>query len=589
MLRRTAPAFPLVAFPAAVACLLAAGCRPGETDPTTAPADSPALRAGALAADQPTAQEIGEAILADGGSAADAAVAAVFALGVENPSSSGLGGGGFAVVWDAASRRAYALDFRERAPAGASAGHYRGPDGAFDPERSQRGCYAAGVPGEVAGLGALHGRFGRLEWSRVVRPAQLLASHGWSVSPYLAKALEDALGGRRDEHGAGEDAAQAADRAWAGPYLRPDGRPSQEGEVLRDPELASTLEAIATHGPEAFYRGSIAAAIDAACRDFDGAVRAADLADYAPIWRTPIVTHWRSFRIVGMPPPSSGGTVLAEALETIEPLPFNREGADAGGSYHLLAESLKHGFADRARYFGDPEFVRVPTERLLSPAYAELRRRSIDASRTQPSWAYGLPGVRMKDDAGTSHVSVVDARGNAVAITSSVNGLFGARVRAPRAGVLLNNTLDDFSLDDAPNLYGLVGSKKNRIAPGKRPVSSMAPTVVLERGAGGERVRVVAGGAGGPRIISATLQTILGVLAERATVEEAVDAPRLHHQWMPDTLYLEPSISQRVADALAERGHLLTPAPFLAAVNAVEVRDGRAVGASDPRKRRAGD
>lgn len=554
-----------------VALLLVAGCREGT--PRVAPVE---LQTGAVAADQPLSQAIGESILADGGSAVDAAVATALALGVENPASSGIGGGGFAVVWDAEEGRAYALDFRERAPSAADESLYRGTEGRTDSSRSRFGCLAAGVPGEIAGLSALHARFGRLSWERVVVPAQRLAADGWTVSPYLATAIERArpLVTRSPE--------------LAAMLLDEKGAPRKEGDELHDPDLANTLGLIAKHGRKAFYQGQIAAAIEAACRDVEGAVRASDLADYAPVWRQPLVGTFRGHEVIGMPPPSSGGAVVLQALNILEPAQLDRRGADAALSYHLLAESMKHGFADRAMSFGDPDFSRVPVAKLVSKDYAENLRNGIDAARTRPSWAYGTPGLAVEDDAGTAHLSVVDARGNAVALTTSVNGLFGSGVRAPRTGILLNNTMDDFSIGADPNLYGLVGSARNALEPRKRPLSSMSPTIVLRKG----RVRLVAGGAGGPRIISATLQTVLGVLAEDREVADAVDAPRIHHQWKPDVLLMETGvfgtnakpITQGTANGLTGRGHVLEGEAFLAVVNAVEVRGATAVPAPDPRK-----
>jgi gamma-glutamyltranspeptidase/glutathione hydrolase len=388
------------------------------------------------------------------------------------------------------------------------------------------------------------------------------------VTPYLARAIAEDF----------ERIEKSPDLAAV---LAPGGRPAGEGDVLSDAELANTLGLIARHGRKAFYEGEVAAAIAAACRDVDGAVRAQDLADYTVVWRQPVVGTYRGFDVVGMPPPASGGAVIVEALNVLEPAEFDRRGKDPALSYHLLAEAMKHGFADRATSFGDPDFVSVPLARLVSKGYAADLSAGIDAARTRPSWAYG--------DSGTTHVSVVDAKGNAVALTTSVNGLFGSGVRAPQAGVLLNNTIDDFSIGASANIYGLVGSKKNRIAPGKRPLSSMSPTIVLQDG----RVRLVAGGAGGPRIISATLQTVLGVIAEGRSAAEAVDAPRIHHQWQPDVLLMETRafgtaqqpIMQSTADALTARGHTLDGARYLAAVNAVEVVGARAIAAPDPRKR----
>lgn len=522
----------------------------------------------ALAADQPGAQAIGEAVLADGGSAADAAVATLLALGVENPSSSGLGGGGFAVIWEASANRAYSVDFRESAPAGVSMDHYRTTDGVIDPERSRLGCYAVGVPGEAAGLEAIHQRFGHLAWERLVRPAQKMAAEGVPVSPYLASAIQGS--------------ASKLERAPAlRALLAPDGKWLRAGDTFRNEDLSNTLGTLAHDGASAFYRGTLAASIAATCRDAEGSVGQADLTAYHPIWRAPIVARWNGYDVITVPPPSSGGAVLVEMLHILEPANFDRNGPEAAQSYHLLVEAMKHGFADRATQFGDPDFTDVPVDELTSTAYAERLRAQIDGARTRPHGFYGHPGVHTtQEDHGTTNVSVVDAAGNAVAITSSVNDEFGAMIVAPQTGMVLNDTLDDFSFEGTANVYGLIGSEKNRIQKGKRPVSSMTPTILLKD----KEVRLVVGGSGGPRITSATLQTILGVLAEGKDVDDAVDAPRVHHQWTPDVLRMEPQIPQVIADDLAKRGHTLEPATFLGAVTAVEVKNGKATGAADPRK-----
>lgn len=572
-MRRTPFFYSVIALSCLVSLPLAA-CRDTESVPAPAPV---VLTRGAVAADFPASRAIGEAVLRDGGSAADAAVATALALGVENPASSGLGGGGFAVVWDAGRERAHALDFRERAPKGADAAHYLDAKGTFVPDRSLYGCYAAGVPGELAGFSALHERFGRLSWERVVSPAQRLAANGWKVSPFLAYAIRE----NRDRIAASPELARV--------LLKPDGSPWAAGDEIHDEDLANTLSQIARGHLDDFYGdagkpGNIAAGIEAACREVEGAVRASDLAEYSVIWRAPLVGGWRGKELVSMPPPSSGGAVMLEVLNILAPFEdFDRRGANAAGSHHVLTEAMKHGFADRATSFGDPGFVKVPVEELVSEAYADRLRKTIEPGRTHPTWAYGRPnahGTQIPDDAGTAHVSVVDADGNAIALTTSVNGWFGSFVRAPQTGILLNNTMDDFSIDDAPNLFGLVGSRMNRPAPGKRPVSSMTPVIVMEKG----RVRLVAGGSGGPRITTATLQTVIGVVAENRNVQDAVDAPRLHHQWNPDVLRAEPGIAANVVDQLRARGHDVQPVPMVAVVQAVEVKDDRAIAATDARK-----
>lgn len=525
---------------------------------------------GMVAAEHARAAEAGAAMLEEGGNAFDAAVAGAFAVCVANPSSCGIGGGGFVVAYEARRQQLVALDFRETAPAALRAEMFWA-HGQPDPKRSQRGGLAVGVPGEVAGLAALHRRFGRLPWQVVLEPAIRLARDGFAVGEHLAQQIA----AYRDELAAQPQLAQV--------FLHPDGAPRRTGDWLVQPALARTLETIAREGPEAFYRGAIAEEIVQAVRGAGGVMALDDLARYRPRWRQPLQAEWNGYRVASMPPPSSGGGVLLAALGIVRNDPLGRLGHNSPTYLHLLAETLKHVFADRARYYGDPEFVFVPLDRLLAPRTTAALRRSISATRArEPEW-YGMGGrgFAPAEDHGTAHLSVMDAEGNAVACTTTINTAFGAMLVAGETGILLNNQIDDFSLaPGVANAYGLVGADANRVAPGKRPLSSMTPTLVFA----GRRPILAVGGSGGPMIISGTLQVVLNVLAFGLDAPAAVAAPRIHHQWQPPVLWVEPGIDGAARAALERNGHTVREGKSMAAIQLVRRTSRGFEGAADPRK-----
>jgi len=523
---------------------------------------------GAVAAEHRLASQAGIEILRCGGNAVDAAVAALLAGGVVNPSSSGLGGGGFMLVYLAKSASLHAIDFRESAPSGATRDMFL-RDGRVEEAASKRGGLAVAVPAEPRGLAYSLARYGTKSLADVAAPAIRLARDGFEVESHLA----DALAKNRAE--------LSADAALAKELLHPDGGPYRAGERLRRPALAETLERLASEGADAFYQGQLADRIVTAVRGAGGILTAADLAEYSVIERSPVVTRYRGLRVGGMPPPSSGGGVIATALRILEPYRLRDLGDDTPTYEHLLAETLKAGFADRARDYGDPDFGRVPIARLIAPERAAEIRSRFSAVRPVPVTTYGR-GVSARD-AGTAHVSVLDAAGNAVACTSSINTAFGAKIGV--AGIVLNNTMDDFSLQPGvPNTFGLIGNEMNAVGPRKRPLSSMSPTIVLdERGA-----RLVVGASGGPFIISATLQTLLDVLDFDRDVGTAVAAARVHHQWLPDVLLIEDRMPVLTRLSLSRRGHTVRGIGGIAAVQAVERIEGhegsRLSAASDERK-----
>ncbi|GIW44605.1 MAG: gamma-glutamyltranspeptidase [Candidatus Binatia bacterium] len=546
-----------------VACILAAR--------SSVEARAELAARGMVAAEHPLAARAGAAILRQGGNAVDAAVATAFAVCVVNPSSCGIGGGGFFVYYRASDHKAFALDFRETAPAALRPEAFFS-SGQADPRRSQRGGLAVGVPGEVAGLALAQQRFGTLPLKTVLQPAIQLARDGFPIGAHLAQEIAK----HQDEI-----ASQPALRRW---FFRADGTPRKEGDLLQLPELAQTLAAIAQHGPDAFYRGAIAREIVRAVREAGGVMSLEDLANYRPKWRDPIAGDYRDFRILTMPPPSSGGGVILAALGILRSDDLPSMGQNSSGYLHLLAETMKHVFADRARYYGDPDFVTVPVARLLDPDLTASLRRRILATRTLPPEQYGShlePSASPREDQGTAHLSVMDASGNAVACTTTINTAFGAMLVAGSTGVLLNNQMDDFALaPGTANAYGLIGGAANAVAPGKRPLSSMSPTIVLQ----GNRAVASLGGSGGPMIISGTLQVLLNLLAFGYDAERSVAAPRIHHQWEPAVLLVEPQIDPEVRRVLQQIGHVVKEVPMMGAIQIVRRTSSGFEGAADPRK-----
>lgn len=539
---------------------------------TGAAAESLEAERGAVAAEHRLASQAGLAMLVAGGNAVDAAAAAALATGVVNPSSSGLGGGGFAVVWKADERRAYAIDFRETAPRRARADMYLDASGKVDAEASKTGAAAVGVPGEVRGLASALARHGTMTFAAVAEPAIRLARDGFAIEAHLAKTIA------RDQR------RLAADPSLAKVFLREDGSPKTQGERLVRSDLAATLERLAAAGPDDFYTGEIARDVAAATAGSPFGLDGEDLADYQAIEREPLLLRYRGATIATIGPPSSGGALVGTALAVLGGYDLEALGFASATYLHLLAETLKATFADRAYYYGDPAFIRVPLERLLSPAHAAEIRSKLRAASASPSSSFA-PLLDAGSDAGTSHISVVDAEGNAVALTTSVNTGFGSALGVAGRGFVLNNTMDDFAAaPGVANAFGAVGSDANAIAPGKRPLSSMTPLILVEDG----RVRLVAGASGGPLIITSTLQTLLAVTDFRLSATDAVAAPRIHHQWLPEFLMVESAVAEATTASLARLGHEVRALPPIASVQAIEVsqREGRRrlLAVSDSRK-----
>ena len=510
---------------------------------TGAVAREPGPGHAAIASAHPLATDAGLEVLRAGGNAFDAAVAVAAALAVVEPTGSGLGGGAFFLLHRARDGREVCIDARERAPAAARRDMFLDAAGNPDHELAMHSALSAGIPGEVAGLALLERRYGRLKPARALEPAIRLARDGFPLYPHL----HDGLVLLRERFAGVPQIARN--------FLAADGSVPPLGTVIHQPELARTLEQLATRGFDDFYRGELAGRLAAGMQAQGGLWTAADLAAYRAVERPPIVGHYRGARIVSVPPPSSGGIALTEALDVLAQ--FDLAHADTALRDHLIIEASRRALRDRAVYLGDPDFVSVPTALLTSPEYAAGLAASIRTDRATPSAA--LPGVAEVSEPGpqTTHFSVLDRDGNRVAATLSINFLFGAGRIIGDTGVFMNDEMDDFSIKPGvPNGYQLVGSEANAIAPGKRPLSSMTPTFVEQ----GERLMIV-GTPGGSQITGMVLLATLAFLDGRSAAEIAA-APRLHHQYLPDVVVYEPgALEPAVRAALEARGHVLKEAP----------------------------
>lgn len=536
-------------------------------------------RSGMVVSSDPIASQVGVEVLQRGGTAVDAAVAVSFALAVVLPSAGNLGGGGFLLHRDGQTGAATLIDFRETAPARATRDMFLGADGEPVRDRSRDGYLAVAVPGTVAGLEAAHQRYGLLPWRRLVGPAIGLARRGVPVSRTLARDLE-------------REAARLARFPASAAIFLPNGKPLGEGDQLRQPDLARTLGQIARHGAAAFYGGPIADAIDADMRAHGGIVTKADLAAYRPRVRRPITGTYGEYEILVAPPPSSGGIVLLEILNILEPYDLAGTGTLSSKTIHLMTEAERRAYADRAALLGDPDFFPVPVDALISKQYALRRGADIVPGRATPSSAVG-PGNPLADrptraalsaeSPDTTHFAVVDRWRNIVAFTTTLNDRFGCKAVVGGTGIVLNDEMDDFSTKPgAPNLYNLVGGEANAIAPGKRPLSSMCPTIVLKDA----RPYLVLGTPGGATIITSVAQVFLNLVEHGMALQEAVDAPRVHHQWLPDRIDVEErALPEDVRSALEAMGHKVAVREPIGDFQAIRIDAARGLleGASDPR------
>ncbi|MDO3380565.1 gamma-glutamyltransferase [Gilvimarinus algae] len=519
----------------------------------------------AVATVQPRASEAAMKVLEQGGNAVDAAVAAALALGVVDGHNSGIGGGCFAIVrW--ADGRIEALDGREMAPAAAHRDMFI-VNGKPERQLSRTGALASGVPGSVAVFDYMLEKGGKLTREQVFGPAIELAEQGFAIDQIYA----DRLARHRD--------VLAGFSGSADVLLDKQGQPWPAGHKLVQSDLAATYKALAREGAEYFYRGEFAEAVERWMQANEGLIRSEDFANYRMRVREPVRSRYRGFEVVGFGPPSSGGVHVAQILNILEA--FELDKLSETQRYHLTAEAMKLAFADRAYWLGDPAFAEVPKS-LVSERYARSLAKKVSMDKALEDVAHGTPKDAETNlfDKHTTHIAAADRDGNWVAITTTVNTDFGSKVVIPGTGVIMNNQMDDFSAQPGvPNIYGLVGTEANAIAPGKRPLSSMSPTLLLKDG----KPVMTLGAAGGPTIITQVVQAIINHIDLGLPLYEALIEPRIHHQWRPDTLYLEPSASESLRESLFALGHEIKPLGPYGSTQAIEWRNGRFTAVAEPR------
>ena len=525
-----------------------------------------------VVAQEPIAAEVGRDVLKSGGNAVDAAIAVGFALAVTHPVAGNIGGGGFMLIRLADGTTNF-LDFRECAPGKASRDMYLDADG--KPTRdSIYGWKSAGVPGSVAGFEFAHQKYGRKPWKQLLAPAVKLAGNGFEVSEPFATSLQKS------------QAALQVDSESKRIFLN-GGTPQKAGESLKQPELAATLARIAKDGAKDFYNGETARQLAAAMSAHGGLVTLDDLKNYKVVERTPLEGNYKGYHVITGPPPSAGGVGLLQMMGMLEGTGYQSGGADSPKAVHYEAEAMRRFYADRTEYLGDPNFYNVPVRQLLDPKYIAWRRGTIDPERATPSDIVG-PGLpkslnahlEWRESTETTHFNVVDAKGNAVAVTYTLNNSWGNGITVPGLGFLLNDEMDDFAVKPgSPNMFGLLGSDANAIEPGKRPLSSMTPTIITKN----NKLFMVVGAPGGSRITTGVTEVILDVLDFGMNPQDAVDLPRFHQQWKPDVLYLQSGFSDATRQALEKMGYELKPVDSVARVEAIVVKDGMLEGGTETR------
>ena len=522
---------------------------------------------GVVVTQDPHATQVGVEVLAAGGNAVDAAVAVALTLAVTHPQAGNLGGGGF-LVYRELSGEVTTIDFRERAPKSATADMYLRDDGSVDVDKVQLGVTAAGVPGSPAGLLHALQKFGTKNLAEVAAPAIRFAREGFAVDRHLAASLN------AKQQKLGRFPSTRA-------IFFKDDEPLQQGDVLVQSDLAATLTRYAEGGVAGFYDGATAARVAAHMQRDGGFVSADDLKAYAPVEREPVRTTYRGYEVISMGPPSSGGVAMIQMLNMLSAYDVSEFGFGSSDYIHLLTEVMRRAYADRGRWLGDPDFYQVPVEGLISREYARDRGRSVDLEQVSELGPGVPPGAPESDD--TTHFSIIDRDGNAVSCTTTINSTFGSCCIADGCGFFLNNEMDDFSAKPGvPNQFGLIGGKANAISPGKRMLSSMTPTIVCKDG----ELRYVIGAPGGGRIITAVMQVLLNLIDHGMSLKRAVEAPRIHHQWLPDHIQWEAlALPADVRRALAAKGHRFRSQPRgIALVFAAELQpDGTRVGVADGR------
>ncbi|MBX6314951.1 MAG: gamma-glutamyltransferase [Isosphaeraceae bacterium] len=533
------------------------------------------------------ASDIGRDVLRRGGNAVDAAIATAFALAVTHPAAGNLGGGGFLVAYRPETKQVVTIDFRETAPAAATERMYLGPDGKLLPHH-RAGARAAGVPGTVRGLGLAHQLYGQVPWADLVRPAARLARAGFPISATLARSLNAQLFRQAERAGVPEDLGPQADRLADFPesvacFRKPDGTPWKAGDRWVQPELADTLDRIAADGPDEFYNGRTADLIARYMESHGGLITRDDLAAYRAKVRPPVHTTYRGFDVYSMGPPASGGILVAEMLNILERYDLKADGPRAPQTLHRVAEAMRRGFYTRATAIADPDFVPVDVARLTSKSYADELARTITDRATASEDLADFP-ILDREGSETTHLSTIDERGGAVALTYTLEEGYGCKATVAGAGFLLNNEMGDFNLiPGRTDRAGRIGTAANLIAPRKRMLSSQAPTIVLK----GDRVHLVTGSPGGRTIPSTTLWVVLNVLEFGLAPRAAVDAPRTHHPWFPDVLNLEGSSwPEPTRAALRAKGHTLGTIAVQGDAHTivVDLETGRRFGVADRRR-----
>ncbi|EAA4080993.1 gamma-glutamyltransferase [Salmonella enterica subsp. salamae] len=562
----------------AIAALLAGGTFSAVANPPVAPPVSYGVEEdvfhpvratqGMVASVDAMATQVGVDILKQGGNAVDAAVAVGYALAVTHPQAGNLGGGGFMLLRtkDGATT---AIDFREMAPAGATRDMFLDEQGNPDSKKSLTSPLASGTPGTVAGLSLALEKYGSLPLNSVVRPAIKLAQEGFIVNDALADDLKT-YGSEVLPHHENSKAI-----FWK------DGEPLKKGDKLVQQDLANSLTMIAENGPDAFYKGEIARQIAQQMQQNGGLITTDDLAAYQVVERTPVSGEYRGYQIFSMPPPSSGGIHIVQILNILENFDMKKYGFGSADAIQIMAEAEKYAYADRSEYLGDPDFVSVPWQALTSKAYAKSIAGQIDINKAKPSSEIRPGKLAPYESDQTTHFSVVDKDGNAVAVTYTLNTTFGTGIVAGNTGILLNNQMDDFSAKPGvPNVYGLVGGEANAVGPKKRPLSSMSPTIVVKDG----KTWLVTGSPGGSRIITTVLQMVVNTIDFGMNVAEATNAPRFHHQWLPDELRVEKGFSPDTLKLLEQKGQKVALKEAMGSTQSIMVGpDGELYGASDPR------
>jgi len=523
---------------------------------------------GMVASVDAAATRVGVSVLKQGGNAVDAAVAVGYALAVTHPQAGNLGGGGFMLI-RLKDGRTTAIDFREMAPAAASRDMFLDAQGNPDGKKSLTSHLASGTPGTVAGLSMALEKYGTMPLDKVIAPAITLAKEGFIVNDALADDLKTYGSEVLPQH------ANSKAIFWK------DGEPLKKGERLVQANLAKSLTLIAKEGPDAFYNGAIADQIADEMKKNGGLISKADLAAYRAVERQPVSGDYRGYQVYSMPPPSSGGIHIIEILNILSQFDMHQYGFGSADAMQLMAEAEKRAYADRSEYLGDPDFVKVPWQALTSKEYAKSLAAEIDINKAKPSSEIRPGKLAPYESNQTTHFSVVDKAGNAVAVTYTLNTTFGTGIVAGNTGIIMNNEMDDFSAKPGvPNVYGLVGGEANAVGPKKRPLSSMSPTIVVKNG----QTWLVTGSPGGSRIITTVLQMVVNTIDFGMNVAEATSAPRFHHQWLPDELRVEKGFSPDTLKLLAQKGQNVVVKPAMGSTQSIMIGpDGMLYGASDPR------